>query len=430
MKFWDIVKTANSNLFRNKLRTILTIIAIFVGGFVITLMVGVNAGVNDYINQQLDAIGGNNLLIVTAKQNNATLNSGNSGPAKYDPNKSQVGGTTIKMLNADDVAKIAKVNNVAKVSPQVSVDATWVSNDRGGDKYVISVNQMMDGININLAAGRAPDNNSSENETVLQTNELSALGFANNNDAIGSKVLIGVTAPNGTVVPVTATVVGIQNASLLSSGGNWVNNALIDAMYNIKTEGMSDQLRNQYIMVTVTLKDGLSQTEVNQVRNDINALGNYHAISVQDEIGTVSSVINAITIALIGFGAVALLAASFGIINTLFMSVQERTKEIGLMKAMGMSRGRVFALFSIEAILIGFWGSLLSVLAAMGVGNVINHVATQTFLKDLQGFTLLKFPILSVVAVMLVVMLIAFLAGTLPARRASKKDPIEALRYE
>ena len=68
MKFWDLLRTANSNLWRNKLRTTLTIIAIFVGGFVITLMVGVNAGVNDYINQQIGGIGGDNLIIAMAKQ--------------------------------------------------------------------------------------------------------------------------------------------------------------------------------------------------------------------------------------------------------------------------------------------------------------------------------------------------------------------------
>jgi putative ABC transport system permease protein len=61
---------------------------------------------------------------------------------------------------------------------------------------------------------------------------------------------------------------------------------------------------------------------------------------------------------------------------------------------------------------------------------VINEVATKTFLSGLDGFTLMKFPVVSVLLVMLVVMLIAFLSGTLPARRASKKDPIEALRYE
>jgi putative ABC transport system permease protein len=130
------------------------------------------------------------------------------------------------------------------------------------------------------------------------------------------------------------------------------------------------------------------------------------------------------------FAGIALLAASFGIVNTLLMSVQERTKEIGLMKAVGMSRKKLFLIFSTEAILLGFWGSLLGSLAGVGVGKVVNRLATKTFLKDLVGFELTSFPAASIVAIMLIIMLIAFLAGTLPARRASKLDAIEALRYE
>ncbi len=112
------------------------------------------------------------------------------------------------------------------------------------------------------------------------------------------------------------------------------------------------------------------------------------------------------------------------------MSVQERTKEIGLMKALGMSKGKIFTLFSIEAILIGFWGSMLGVGFAVALGKVVNAVASKGFLKDFTGLQLLSFPLKSVAVIVIGIMLIAFLAGTLPARRASQKDPIEALRYE
>ena len=156
----------------------------------------------------------------------------------------------------------------------------------------------------------------------------------------------------------------------------------------------------------------------------------YTAVTIEDQIGIFKQVIEAVIMVLNFFAAIALLAASFGIINTLLMAVQERTKEIGLMKAMGMSSKRVFLLFSIEAILLGFWGSLLGSLAGVGIGKLVNKLASDTFLKDLAGFDLTSFPLTSVMVIMLIIMTIAFLAGTLPARRASKKDPIEALRYE
>ena len=142
------------------------------------------------------------------------------------------------------------------------------------------------------------------------------------------------------------------------------------------------------------------------------------------------NVVNGITGSLIVFGAIALLAASFGIINTLYMSVRERTREIGLMKAMGLSNGKIFQLFSIEAILIGVLGSILGILLAQGAGNALNHVATESFLKGMDGFTLTKFTLQNNTIITIAIAIVAFLAGALPSRSASKKDPIEALRYE
>jgi putative ABC transport system permease protein len=100
------------------------------------------------------------------------------------------------------------------------------------------------------------------------------------------------------------------------------------------------------------------------------------------------------------------------------------------MKAMGLSSRKIFLLFSVEAILLGFWGSLLGSLAGIGIGLAANQYASSTFLKDLPGFNLTAFSPLSVLVIMLIIMAIAFIAGTVPARRASRKNPIEALRYE
>lgn len=86
--------------------------------------------------------------------------------------------------------------------------------------------------------------------------------------------------------------------------------------------------------------------------------------TIEDQLGIVQTIINGIIGVLNAFAVVALLAASFGIVNTLLMSVQERTREIGLMKAMGMSNGRVFTLFSLEAVFIGLLGPVLSVALA------------------------------------------------------------------
>jgi len=131
-----------------------------------------------------------------------------------------------------------------------------------------------------------------------------------------------------------------------------------------------------------------------------------------------------------GFALIALLAASFGIVNTLLMSVQERTREIGLMKALGMTSRKVFALFSMEAILIGVMGSIIGVGIGLGVGIGGNTALVQGPLSDVAGLTLFAIDPGAILAVIALIIVIAFIAGTLPARRASKKNPITALRYE
>jgi putative ABC transport system permease protein len=112
------------------------------------------------------------------------------------------------------------------------------------------------------------------------------------------------------------------------------------------------------------------------------------------------------------------------------MSVQERTREIGLMKAMGMGSGKVFALFSSEAVFIGFLGSAIGAGIAILAGSAISSALAGSVLSGLPGLQIMLFEPASIVTVILVVMAIAFLAGTLPARRAAKQNPIDALRYE
>lgn len=152
--------------------------------------------------------------------------------------------------------------------------------------------------------------------------------------------------------------------------------------------------------------------------------------TVADQLGTVTTVIDGIVLVLNAFAIIALLAASFGIVNTLLMSVQERTREIGLMKAMGMGSGRVFTLFSLEATLLGFFGSAIGTGIAMIAGSALNAGLSTTLLSDLPGLTLIAFDPVSIATIIVVVMVIAFVAGTLPAARAASADPVESLRYE
>ena len=427
MKFRDILKSASTNLMRNKGRTVLTIIAIFIGAFTIALTTGVNIGVNDYIDKQVGSVGGANQLFIQPKME---MNVGNgTEPSKYNTEKKTSTIQQQSMLAEKDIEKIKKISDVTSVEPMKSVAIDYI---KGADKnkYVFSATSALDEMTIDLAAGRKVSQTSQDFEINLSPEYVKALGYTSSKAAVGETVQLGISSSlKGQEQVIEAKIVGVRNASVIQNGLSLMNKALIDKVVSINQADLPEHLKNQYAMIIAEVKKDSTPEQIKDIKKDLDKAG-YLATTVEDEIGMIRNIINAITGVLTMFGAIALLAASFGIINTLYMSVQERTREIGLMKAMGLSNGKVFTIFSVEAALIGFFGSILGILGAVGVGNLVNRLATDSFLKALTGFKLIQFSLPSSLTIILVIMFIAFLAGTLPARRAAKLDPIESLRYE
>ena len=130
-------------------------------------------------------------------------------------------------------------------------------------------------------------------------------------------------------------------------------------MLEIYEVGLPENLKPIFF-VQAYLEENLSSEAIDTIKESLQENG-FQGMTVEDEINMFRMVIDAITGVLTLFGAISLLAASFGIINTLYMSVQDRTREIGLMKALGMSRSKVFLTFSFEA--------LLMVSSALSVGS-------------------------------------------------------------
>jgi putative ABC transport system permease protein len=430
VKLTDIFLTASSNLFRAKLRSSLTIVAIFIGAFTLTITSGIGAGISKYIDQQLGNLGAANVLLVQPAANAASPDA--TTPKKYDPTKttSATGGfrESSAVLTQSDLDKIKAHPGITSVTPELAVAADYITAP-GADKYQVEISSNIRGTNLDLAAGSNLNDNATGYEIVLPLNYVSSLGFSSPQSAIGQTVTIALTNALGKQILQPATVTGVQQQSIIGGGGATINNALTQQLYNLQTEGLPAASKGKYQVATAVFDSSFTAAQISSLESDLKNQG-YTAETLQDQIGTFKTVIAGVIDVLDAFAIIALLAASFGIINTLLMAVQERTKEIGLMKSMGMASGRIFMLFSAEAVMIGFWGSLLGVGVAYGVGSLADHVLSKGFLKDLPGLQIVAFPPLSILLIMLIIMAIAFLAGTLPARRAAKQNPIDALRYE
>ena len=431
MKAVDIVATAIGNSFRSRLRTTLTVIAIFIGAFTLTITNGLGAGINNYIDSQVSSIGAPDVMNVT-KPVEAT--DASTGPKPYEPtDPSEVSsgtgrpGATVLALTDDDLDSIRAIDGITSVEPLVAVSPDYVEYGDAG-KFQLSVSPLSAGVKIELAAGSAFTDGTDENEIVLPTTYIDTLGFDSNEDAVGKTVTIGITNALREQTTVEATVVGVQEPTLFGASPS-LNESLTTALYDAQNVGIPADSTNQYGSATAKFDPDSTDAQVAQIKKDLVDAG-YSGTTVADQIGTFQSVIDGIILVLNAFAIIALLAAGFGIINTLLMSVQERTREIGLMKAMGMSGGRIFGLFSTEAVFIGFLGSAIGAGVAMLVGGVISRVLANGLLKDLAGLQILTFTPAAIGTVLLLVMGIAFVAAVLPASRAARQSPFDSLRYE
>ena len=434
MRLTDIIKRANHNLWRNRSRTILTTLAITVGSLTIMLTVGINAGVNGYIDKQVESTGGNDIIEVMPKGIADRMSSMMTlGATEVQEYRSNQGQSQQVSLTDRDLAGIKRLKGVKLAKLSDLLYPSYITRDRGeAKKYKLTVGPLAaSSIKLDLAAGRSVRIDGLEAEAILPDRYLEPLGFSSAKQAIGQMVRVGVPHRlGGQIDEVKIRIVGVQNQSIVGFGRVFLNDAAGRLISSAYLTGMPEALRSQHGLIIIQVKPGYeSKEKLAQIKQELTNMG-YSSISEDDYISSIKLFFNAITVILTIFGVIALITASIGIVNTLLMSVQERTREIGLMKAMGLSSGRIFALFSLEAVSLGFWGGMLAAGLAVVIKQTVNPWAGRNFLSGLPGFNLIELNPLYVGAIVAIVMMVAFLAGTLPAKRATKQDPIQALRYE
>ena len=429
MNAFDLIRSAIKNSLRSKTRTILTVLAIFIGAFTLTLTSGVGTGINQYIDTTVASIGAEDVLTVSKTADDTT-----DGPVEYDPDAKAVAaatgrpGSTVVALTSADLTAIGDVDGVLSVEPQLRVGPDYVQVG-DGTAFEAGVGSFIPGMALDLAAGAEPDSGATDYEVAIPVSYVDAFGFADADAAVGETLTFGVTDVQGSQSQLDAAIVGVAEEGLVGSTAFTANEALTEALYDSQSVGLSEEGKDSYAQAVVRFDAAGTDADITALKDDLAELG-YTGTTVEDAIGAFKAVIDGIVLVLNGFAVIALLAAGFGIVNTLLMSVQERTREIGLMKAMGLGGGKIFGLFSLEAVFIGLMGSAIGVGVGMLAGTAANSLLADTLLADLPGLTLVAFDPAALATIILVVMGLAFLAGTIPALRAARQDPIESLRYE
>jgi hypothetical protein len=174
-------------------------------------------------------------------------------------------------------------------------------------------------------------------------------------------------------------------------------------------------------------------SRIKPVTNKLTDLG-FRAFSLTNQLEEIERIFLIINSSLALIGGIALLVASFGISNTMIMSIRERTREIGIMKAIGGSDGEIMRIFFVEASLIGLTGGVLGVIGGWGIDRVANILANRWILRQagqaVRHIEFFSIPWYLSGGAILFAVLVSLVAAIYPALRAAKVDPIKALRYE
>ena len=427
MRLSDLFRMAFSNLWRRKLRTFLTILAVVIGATLVALMVSIGSGLQSFIVNQFGLMVSQDTIYVSSSSSDTFTMGRNNGPYEISATETIV----TPPFTAQDIQALKAIPGVERVDFSVTATALYIQAEGSAKMFSVTPNAVAPYTASlrKLSAGNYFSSDAATGECLLPYDYLTAFGWSDPVSAIGKQVtmVVGKSKAYDTQTQnFTFTVVGVLEKSTsatevlisLDDGANMARYYRDNpALYTDQQPGYNLQIKAQ------------DASQVAAIAGAINNLG-FTATTSDEILAQINSVFNVIQVGLAAFGIIALIVAAIGIINTLIMAIYERTREIGVMKAVGATRGSIRALFTLEGGALGFLGGTAGVVLAIVFGQALNFIGSRTFLSSYPGFKMSVFSIGLILGVIALTTAISLVAGLYPANRAARLDPVDALRYE
>ena len=409
------------NLRHRRMRTILTVSGIVVGVAMILVLLSLAAGTSAQTGGLLRNVIGSEITVVNSTTPtfpgggfNFTRTGGGGGFGGGGFGGFFGAGNTI---NESLVDSIENMSGVFVASPQLTTSG-YVDGDRVFLYGIDPGTYSQAASNLTLTSG---SDLSATGQILLNSVTAANLGVK-----VGSQVTVGANSTGGAKY----TVVGIYTTG--STFGPLDRSGYIELSDAQSISGKKGLVTEVYVKAT-------TPSLVNQVASDIDSISGVTANVANAIAGSAATLTNTMTTFFIVIGLVALLAGAFGVINTMMMSIGERTREIGTLRAIGATKGQVLKMFMSEAFLIGLIGAIVGVFIGVVVSFALPSVtgaAASTgargfggFIPGNQGRLLPTLTSFNLVLSFALGSLVGIVAGVYPALRASRMDPVEALRH-
>ncbi len=447
----DLIKTSLLNLSRQRLRAIVSTFAVVVGALLITLMVSIGNGLQRFIESQVSAFSTPITISVNPQVSDTGLSFAGFGTEpKEITDESKTETPLIKTFSADELKTLENLDHVEEMEQLVNFQTNYVKLDGSDKKYQALVMYMPDfqTTNMTLVAGRMIEKEDSKKIVVTQQ-FAEVWGYEENLSGILGKTLfvhatqstakgLGILTfgDNPLADPTKAPeerdfefeIVGVTEKGLASTIMLISRVESIEIARFVKNDPkLYTEDADSVYEVSIKLD---SEENAKAVDEEIEKLG-FRSTTYDDLLGQLGEMFNVINVVLSAFGFIALAVASLGIMNTMLMAIFERTREIGIMKAVGARNSDIRILFTIEAGFIGFLGGIGGLIFGFAFGQLANWILHEySFLEDYPALNISIVDLPLILTVIGVTTIVALISGLYPASRASKLDPIEALRHE